>query len=270
MNENDEAENLIRQTQPYKVDYLYKYRKVSSRGLERTITHGEVFLSDPTSFNDPFDCHPKLSIHTSEYKRKKYIKSLAKERLPNATPNELSKEIKSYSKNKNLADPKYLKGMFTKFITSCGIYCLTEVPDDILMWSHYSDSHKGVCLQFNPRKKLSLFWENYKITYQELYPNVNLMELGKFDQFMSLFTIKSKHWKYEQERRIIKSHYEGGSKTYTFDTELLTGIILGAKISSKDEETIIDWVSKKKTPTKIYKAKIDGDAYRLNIKGINC
>lgn len=270
MNKNDDEEYLINRTRPYEVDYLYKYREVSSIGLERIITHGELFLSDPTSFNDPFDCRPKISIHASEYKRKRYIKALAKERLPNATPKELSKEIKSYSKNKNLANPKLLNDMFSKFIKSCGIYCLTEVPDDILMWSHYSDSHKGICLQFNPNKELSILWENYKITYQELYPNVNLMQLHKFDQFINLFAIKSEHWEYEQERRIIKSHYDGGSKIYTFDTELLTGIILGAKISSNDEKTILDWVSKKKTPTKIYKAKIDGDAYRLNIKGINC
>jgi hypothetical protein len=36
--------------------------------------------------------------------------------------------------------------MYQETVTSkVGVMCISEVPDDILMWSHYADCHKGVC-----------------------------------------------------------------------------------------------------------------------------
>ena len=29
-----------------------------------------------------------------------------------------------------------------------GVCCLSEKHDDVLMWSHYSNGHKGFCLKF--------------------------------------------------------------------------------------------------------------------------
>jgi hypothetical protein len=33
--------------------------------------------------------------------------------------------------------------------SSVGIYCVSTNYDDVLMWSHYADSHKGICLEFD-------------------------------------------------------------------------------------------------------------------------
>lgn len=270
MNQEAESEKLLNRVRPYEVDFLYKYRQIDTRGLKEIIINGEIFLPDPTFFNDPFDCKPRLTTHKSEFKKREFYKDIVKRRFPNATKKEIKKEIKNNLRLKRINNPAYLEKLYTKFIKGFGIYCLTEVPDDILMWSHYSDSHKGICLQFNANKELSLFWEAYKVTYQDNYPIVNVMEMDKYDQFFNLFATKSRHWEYEKERRVIKTPDEGGSKVYKFETELLTGIILGAKISPDYEQTVLDWVRQKKTPTKIYKAKINNKAYRLDIKGINC
>ena len=34
-------------------------------------------------------------------------------------------------------------------INNIGIFSLSKVPDNILMWSHYADSHKGIVLEFD-------------------------------------------------------------------------------------------------------------------------
>ena len=270
MNEDDATKYVLDRTRPYEVDFLYKYREINSKGLKETITNGEIFFSDPTNFNDPFDCKPKIRIYNSEYKRNKYYKELIKSKRPHLTPHEIKKELKTNPYLKKLRNASYINEMAVKLIKSYGIYCLTEVPDDILMWSHYSDSHTGICLQFNATEELSIFWEAYMVTYQEKYPEVNMMEIGKYKQFFNLFATKSQHWKYEKERRVIKDENDGGSKIYTFNTKLLTGIILGAKISQQDEDTVLNWVNKKSTPTAIYRATINNDAYKLDIKGVNC
>lgn len=270
MNHDVESERLLERVRPYEVDFLYKYRQIDSRGLERTITHNEIFLPDPTFLNDPFDCRPFITIHKSKSKKKEFYEFIVKSRFPNATKNEIKKEVKKNLRSKTLDNRIHLEERLLKFIKSFGIYCLTEIADDLLMWAHYSDSHRGICLQFDTAKDLSIFWEAYKITYQENYPIVNVMDMGTYDQFFNLFATKSTHWEYEQERRAIKVPGEGGSKTYTFEPELLTGVILGAKISSIDEKIVLEWISQRETPTKIYRAKINNKSYRIDIKGINC
>ena len=270
MNEDDATKYVLNRTRSYEVDFLYKYREISSIGLENTITNGEIFFPDPTRFNDPFDCKPKVGVHKSEYKRNKYYRNLIKSKRPHLTSHEIKKEIRTNPHIKKLRNTKYIEELVLKLIKSYGIYCLTEVPDDILMWSHYSASHTGVCLQFDAKEELSLFWEAYMVTYQDKYPEVNVMKIGEYEQFFNLFATKSTHWQYENERRVIKDENDGGSNMYTFDTKLLTGVILGARISQKDEATILNWVNKKNTPTKVYRAVINNDAYILDIKGINC
>ena len=269
MNHEVKSEKLLKRVKPYEVDFLYKYHRVNSRGLERAIAHNEIYLPDPSIFNDPFDCRPLITIHKSELKRREFYKSIIKSRFPNATGKELKLKLKN-PRFKNLKNREYLEELLKDFIKDFGIYCLTEVADDILMWSHYSNSHTGVCLQFNAIMDNTIFWEAYKVNYQEDYPIVNIMDLKEFDQFFNLFATKSTHWEYEKERRVIKTPHEGGPKKYTFNPELLTGVILGARIKPEDEELIIEWVRNRKNHTNIYRAEIDNKSYRINIKGINC
>lgn len=270
MNHDIVSEIFFKRAQPYDVNLLYKYRQIDSRGLERTFTHNEIFLPDPTFFNDPFDCRPSITTHKSKSKKKEYYESIIKRRLPNATKKEVKNTLKKNLLSKTLENRIHLEERLLKFKKSFGIYCLSEISDDILMWAHYSDSHRGICLQFDATKELSIFCEAYKITYQEKYPIVNIMDIGNLDQFLNLFATKSKHWEYEKERRAIKDPGGGGSKTYTFDPELLTGVILGAKISPEYEKIVLKWISQRKTPTEIYRARINNNYYCIDIKGINC
>jgi len=263
-------EEILKRIRPYDVEYLYKYREIGSIGLERTFTHNEIYLPDPTKFNDPFDCAPKLGVHKSEYKRKQYYKDIVKRRYPNATSFQVKQELKNNPKVNKIYMPENIQDIFLKFVKQFGIYCLAEVPDDILMWSHYSNSHRGLCLQFNASKESSIIWEAFKVTYQNNYPDVNVMDIGNTKEFFNLVATKSNHWAYEKERRVVKTEDEGGSQIYTFDPELLTGVILGAKISDDDEKTIRSWVDKRSTNVKVFKAKMNSTGYSLDIKGINC
>jgi hypothetical protein len=268
---HDITKALLERIKPYQVEYLYKYRSLNSRGLEDIFSKNEVYLSDPTAFNDPFDCKPLLVTYTNDFKIKQFYQSLVRHRFPNATKDQIKRELKNNPQFRKIRTQEYLENeLFPNFIKGFGVYCLSEVPDDILMWSHYSDSHKGICLQFMATIELTIFWESYKVTYQEKYPEVNVMNLGDYPQFFNFFATKSNHWEYEKEWRIIKTPHEGGAGIYTFQPELLTGVIIGAKISPGDEKAINDWVSKRKTPIRIFKAQMNRKSYRLDIEGINC
>lgn len=266
----EDERRLLDRVKPYEVNYLYKYRSLDSRGLEEIFSQNQIYLSDPLAFNDPFDCRPKIVTHKSRFKRNQFYRSIIERKFPRYRKDQIKKELKNNPMFRKIKTHEYLQESFLIFIRGFGLYCLSEIPDDILMWAHYSDSHKGICLQFNANIERTLFWEAYKVTYQNNYPSVNIMNLGEYDQFFNLFATKSNHWKYEKERRIIKTPDEGGPKLYGFHPELLTGVILGAKISAEAQKEVNKWISNSKTPINVYKATINKSLYKLDIKGINC
>lgn len=270
MEHDDSEESFFKRAKPTEVPFLYKYRTINSKGLDRIFTHNEIFLPDPTKFNDPFDCKPILTTHKSEFKRDQYYRNLVKKKLPHLSKKEVKIEAKNNPRFKWLKTTKGSEEFFQIFIKGFGIYSLSEIPDDILMWSHYTDSHRGVCLQFRSSKELTIFWEAYKVTYQKEYPTINVMVMGDIDQFYRFFCTKSDHWSYEQERRVIKTSDEGGPGLHYFEPDLLTGVILGAKISEDDEKKVHDWASQHSTILKIYKAELDPRSYCIRIKGLKC
>lgn len=90
------------------------------------------------------------------------------------------------------------------------VKCFTENPRNTLMWSHYADKHKGVCVGFN---FASL--KNRVINDQQLQhiavrysstPPLSLISEPLDDHAVSMFALdvlhtKSIHWAYEQEYR---------------------------------------------------------------------
>ena len=73
-----------------------------------------------------------------------------------------------------------------------------EMPCNMLMWSHYSDEHKGCCIEFHFLNK-----EDEKATLP-----VNYVDKIKAEEVNSIETIlrrKFIDWKYEQEVRHISS-----------------------------------------------------------------
>ena len=49
-------------------------------------------------------------------------------------------------------DPKTWEAVRRDVIQMCaneiGLYCLSRIPNSILMWAHYGNKHQGYCLEF--------------------------------------------------------------------------------------------------------------------------
>lgn len=76
------------------------------------------------------------------------------------------------------------------------------------MWSHYADSHKGICLEFDINRG-GFFYNNLlPVQYRKRYPKFELSDYQ--DEENMMFTMhqqaictKSVLWKYEKEWRVI-------------------------------------------------------------------
>jgi Protein of unknown function (DUF2971) len=168
-----------------------------------------------------------------------------------------------------LNDVERMNKIYEDFIKDIGIYCLSAINNDILMWSHYSDGHRGICLEFDTTQNVILFDIAFKVYYNDEYNCVDINNIGSnSDEYKKCLLTKSKHWEYEKEWRILKPEELGGPGEYNFVHELLTGVILGALISSEDKEKVLSWMKKYPTKLALYQAKINRIKYQLDIESI--
>ena len=149
-----------------------------------------------------------------------------------------------------------------------GIICLSGTFDCPLMWGHYADSHKGVCLGFDVDEDLLL-----KVEYVDnplclnLNKNQNLTE----DNARSIISTKSNLWKYEKEYRFFVNLPEKPQISQFYyasfsEKLLLREIILGA--NCLDAKNLAECVAKANYgyDIKIHKAKLSNTSFKIDIQ----
>ena len=109
---------------------------------------------------------------------------------------------------------------------------MTPFPDNILMWSHYADNHKGICLLEFARNN-PLICHARPVRYRKEYPEWTPHAIMDGNTIEPVLT-KARDWCYEREFRIIASDLEGPTKLYhgTFiklPPSALTAIIIGCE-----------------------------------------
>ena len=138
-----------------------------------------------------------------------------------------------------------------KFDQHIGALCLSEVPDSLLMWSHYASSHSGFVVAFNAHHKYfheqrsteDEFRHLRRVLYRETRPSAPLSSLDATEMFF----VKSGHWTYEREWRILRALAEAEQtlpsspypiSLFSFPMHAVTSVILGARISPKTEKRL--------------------------------
>ena len=81
--------------------------------------------------------------------------------------------------------------------------CLSKSPNDVLMWSHYANAHKGCCLEVEVRDGDG----PYDIEYSSALPKID-----NPDDVKGLLCHKNSAWEYENEVRFFKE--EGKSSSF--------------------------------------------------------
>lgn len=197
---------------------LYKYRNFEKRTNE-IIVNSELYFASHDSFNDPFDCN--LALRTlSSFSDKEYNKFFNK---------------KVFGKGKDLKD--FRKKLISEK-AKVGILCMSQDYKNILMWSHYSKYHKGLCFGFDFR-----LFEDKKIKSSQVrYVDNEEYELISFfnppeGEIKRMFTTKSEFWKYEKEIRFFD--FKNGIGTKKFHKECLKEIIFGCKADETNIKKII-------------------------------
>ncbi len=192
---------------------LFRYRRVNDF-LWQELELAQFYCCSPLALNDPFDCdidwHASLERALASPKmtdgRRKQVSTLREKLLAGDSP------------------------------SAAGVCCFTCKVDDAQMWSHYADSHRGVCLlyeiphdyfmnRYSPEANKDFFFVGGEAVRYQHNAFCDWLVSGNHDHphvgdvaenaLTVLFTAKAPAWKHEEEYRIItrrpgKMNFEPG------------------------------------------------------------
>ena len=126
----------------------------------RTALEGKLFCANPSTFNDPWDCRPFFRETPDSDVR--------------ATHQNISDQYR--------------------------ICCFSTASTNTLMWSHYTQNHMGICLEFDATKPN--LDRTLRVDYLASPP---LLDYGdnSFSAAYQALGLKSAAWSYEKEYRLI-------------------------------------------------------------------
>jgi len=227
---------------------LYKYRSWSDDLQKRLITHQEVYFARPSSFNDPFDGNIPVRWDLLTYddcfqKNLELTQIIHKDKTL-----EIQKQIaKQLTDSKKLWHPDNIKkesqDAIAKWDKLIGLLSLSEKRDDILMWSHYSDFHRGFVVGLRVNSLLEDYDFDYlkRVEYQGKYPIITGHH-ETTERFETKFFTKSSAWEYEKEWRISKNHID--NRVMKIKKQTFSEIILGCQMTEKVKAEVIEMIKK--------------------------
>ncbi len=256
-------------------EHLYRYGSLDSNHEDRTehlFLKGELYIPHPSKFNDPFDVRVNFLNHGTLSEKEKFIEKIHTYQDISITPNYISRRANSLFKGKSENEiTKTIQELMQEVVEDTGILSLSENSRSLLMWAHYSDGHRGFCMEFDP---VTIFpegqYENpplpVRVEYKLDYLNVNIFT-GLPEQLYSfLFLTKSRDWEYEREWRVIVDPVANlHNKWNKFNPDALTRVILGCVIEPAVEEKILGWINEGPTNPKIVRARKSQSQFKLEI-----
>jgi hypothetical protein len=145
------------------------------------------------------------------------------------------------------------------------IYCLSADQEHPLLWSHYADSHKGVCLHFQSTHG-ALFGGARAVEYtEERKPVLVPLEYNQSDDDITdaMSRTKAEFWRYEYEYRIIEFGRE--TRLCPFEPRLLCGITLGMQISTRDRKLMLSLAAARNPVIPVYQAEEETEKFWMRI-----
>jgi len=253
---------------------LFKYRDWNNKFHRKIITNGEIYFPKPSDFNDPFDGNipvrwDKMSYEDCFEKNLELVKSMGK----GQTEKQLKAMTKKLTDDKTFWHPDSLSKerpeQLKKWDSIIGLFSLSELKDNILMWSHYAAFHTGFLVGFDSTSLVSEYDFDYAepIQYKKDYPFISGFDDATI-QFYKKFFFKSSDWKYEKEWRISKNHIE--NRTVKLKKDTISQIIIGCRMINTNKVSIIK-KSKKCLGMNIpiYIATKHEEDFKLNFERIN-
>jgi len=152
------------------------------------------------------------------------------------------------------------------YFDKVGILSLCEKNVNLVMWSHYSDDHKGYCIEYNLNSdKINYlnFENDDEVFLMEVeYQDVPIDFLSLPSNFQFYLRRKSNLWKYENEFRYISSK----KGLHKIPNDAIRAIYLGANINKLVKDALFRFCKEKEIS--LFQSKLSNNSYSLQFEKI--
>jgi hypothetical protein len=232
---------------------LYKYASLETAKL--ILNNQTMYFQTAINFNDPFELHLGFIEPKKDYIND-FLAFIKKKNLYNP---ELEEELRT------IGDEEMAMALIQALIncrSTYGIMCLSKKNDNTLMWSHYADKHKGVCIGFRV-PTLSGPTITVEVKYVDEIKSLEHSFVTSASTVHWMCT-KSKIWEYEEEVRMIDITHNG---IFPFAKFCLCEIYFGMATPQEEIEALKSIIKQKGYPvSRAGKMFINKDDFKLAIE----
>ena len=257
---------------------LYKYREFNANTL-RLLNQAETYYANPAQFNDPLDCKPVIAVDTDLSTLEKLCyrmlvldrgKDTAVARIQNHRY--ISTQYGDY-KTDPIATRYYTVALQSEIrdlvyaeMREHGVLSLAERWNCPLMWSHYADEHRGLCIEYDTTDHHceGLLPVNYDtpgaIKISDIY-RWKIEKSAKVEKLVreTFFYAKAREWRYEREWRDIGNRV--GSRESTL--KCISAVYFGMRCDPAVSTSVVMLFSRAATTMRFFHLYRDDNSFRL-------
>lgn len=251
---------------------LYKY--LHSDRID-VLANSRIRFTQAAALNDPFESYP--SGMTLE-------KSLIDYIISNLLTDGMIPQKRTDIGTQQHAR-KFVENSIQSSRYDYGFLSLSENRNELLMWSHYCDSHKGFVVGFNgdhnyfQDRTRNWMASPVPVAYSAIRPSLpKIKDWGVLNVAESVLLTKSEHWRYEKEWRMVAelkyaSETIGVEKAnrvclFDFPSDCVTEIILGCQMDKLKQSEIREVLKDKYPLAKLYQARLSDTKFDIDINEV--
>jgi hypothetical protein len=268
---------------------LYKYLK--SKYALKIIKTNRIKATPPNEFSDPFEFLPSINKNMNYVVLSKYLyneeyflpirNDLIKigiikkdDKITRDLIENNKKIISNIIKNRIISvSNKTIYKLCDTFSDYVGVICFSKTNSDILLWSHYADSFRGICLGFDFDNADIDVLISKKINYSSkralISPLFFKEGTSRAEDTENILFTKYNKWSYEKEYRLAvnleKCSKECNKYYFQLPKNALKEIIFADRIDKKEKGNIVKYINKNKLMIKIQDAILDNKKYKIKI-----
>ncbi len=241
---------------------MFKFYTIPSKDLISKIIGDEatIKLSSAFNLNDPYELKFNLDVDPlADGQQEEYYRN---------NPGSSEEDFKSWQEQvfENQGFAWYTEQQQRNAVAQAIALCsFSESNNNNLMWSHYTNNHKGICVEYSAELfdyliKMNGFLAFWKVNYSDEPPIVKGLEDIKLKIEKVMFN-KQSEWKYEKEHRIV--YYSDKDTEYIpIDRKYIKAIYIGSRADNEIISKILSVCNN--TNVEIYYGITLGKSYEVN------
>jgi len=253
---------------PYElgIKSLYRFYSFKPEYLSHLFIEKKLYHTTANELNDPFECKPGWEWPNNQSERLKirhHLIKLFRER--GSSLRDANKEVTKLMVDKEKTRNIIIESAY-QTLGKIRICSFTTGNENLLFWSHYADSHEGICIEFDAAKMPII--GAYKVKYQSDYPMIKY-PIPKDVTALSPVLTKFKKWDYEEEFRTIfvstaEVQPKNDGTSLLLEGNEIKSLSFGVKIDSNQKKEILKMVEQSSFTLRMYDAVQSKFSYSLD------